>query len=291
MRGYMNGAIPSHKESTVANLELLKKCFELAKICKAVYAGPIRHSIYSYQGEAFESQKIIHGSFGRGYCRIFWNKNVVVVAFRGTRESVDWIISNVKAFPVKLQDCPEKEDILVHNGFQRTLDYGDKTTEIRSLDAIFDCLEEHNLLDREFVIAGHSLGGALATLFAVKLRSLKPKVVSNHLSHIITFGAPSVGFQKFKDFYGELADKTTRVINNADGVPFTPPVFYQHVGNEVWLNKDKLSTDVGWPVRLKYALKGHFTSLATDHSIHNYILQLSQHVDLKEDETPSKLRL
>jgi pimeloyl-ACP methyl ester carboxylesterase len=259
---------------TMLNIETLKRYLELARVSKATYAGPIRHSIYTYEEVPFENQKIIHGSFGRGYCRIFWNSDTVVIAFRGTRESVDWAISNLKAFPVPLRDCQEASGILVHRGFQKTLDYGDKTTELRSLDAIIDYLNEYELLNRKLVITGHSLGGALAILFAVKFRSLYPDEMHSNLDRLITFGSPEVGFGKFKEFYGELAEKTVRVVNNADAVPFTPPVFYKHVGTEFWLQKDGLSTNVGWPTRLKNALKGPLSKLSSDHSMVGYIEQL-----------------
>lgn len=260
------------------NIEMLKTCLELARISKATYAGPIRHNIYSYGNIPFEHQKIIHGSFGRGYCRIFWNKFTVVVSFRGTRESVDWTISNLKAFPVLLRDCPEATDVYVHRGFQRTLDYGDKTTELRSLDAIIDYLKEYNLLDRKIVITGHSLGGALAVLFAVKCRSSFPDVMHTNLDHVITFGSPAVGLSRFREFYGNLAEKTIRVVNNSDAVPFTPPFFYKHVGTEIWLQKDGLYTNVGWPTRLKNALKSPFSKLSSDHSMTAYIEQLQKEI-------------
>ncbi|WP_308367741.1 MULTISPECIES: lipase family protein [unclassified Microbulbifer] len=227
------------------NIEILKKCWELARISKATYAGPIRHNIYSYRDIPFEHQKIIHGSFGRGYCRFFCNRDTVVISFRGTSECVDWAIANLKAFPVLLRDCPEAPNVFVHRGFQRTLDYGDKTTELRSLDAIVDYLKEYELLDRKLVITGHSLGGALAVLFAAKFRSLFPDEMHSNLEHVITFGSPAVGLSRFKEFYGNLAEKTIRVVNNADAVPFTPPFFCKHVGTEIWLQKDSLSTNVG----------------------------------------------
>lgn len=89
----------------MSSAERLSFYLEMAKISKAAYAGPINHRLYKYAGQPFEVQKIVHGSFGRGYCRIFWNDSSVAIAFRGTRESVDWTIANFKAFPVALRDC------------------------------------------------------------------------------------------------------------------------------------------------------------------------------------------
>ncbi|MBY8946254.1 lipase family protein [Pseudomonas sp. SH10-3B] len=256
------------------NMESLKAFLELAKVSKAAYASPIAHKYQSYKGKPFDDQRIIHGSIGRGFCRIFWNTESVVICFRGTRESVDWQISNLRAFPVKLQDCPEASNTLVHRGFQRTLNYDDKTTKLRSLDAILRCLEENSLLDKKIAITGHSLGGALAILFAVKLRSSHPDKVRENLESIITFGSPAVGLSAFKKLYGELGEKTVRLINSSDAVPFTPPLFYQHVGSEIWLQNEGISTNAGWLTRLAKALKGPASNFSSDHSIVQYILKL-----------------
>lgn len=120
----------------------------MAKICKATYAGPIRHTIYKYEGVNFEKQRIIHGSFQRGYCRLLWNSAHVIIAFRGTRETVDWTVSNFKAFPVPMRDSIRSETVYVHRGFQNTLDFIDKTTERRSLEAIFYHLKKDDLLEK-----------------------------------------------------------------------------------------------------------------------------------------------
>lgn len=251
--------------------------YELARLSKAAYAGPIRHTIYTSDGTPFREQRIVHGSFGRGYCRLFWNHADLVIAFRGTREIVDWGISNLKAFPVSLRDCPDACGIKVHRGFQRTLDCGDKTTELRSLDAINEHLEKFELLDRRISITGHSLGGALAILYATKLRAKWPEVGEQRLSEIVTFGSPAVGLQSFKKYYGDLATKTIRIINGSDGVPFTPPLFYCHVGAEIWLRHASTETDVTWATRLRYALTSPF-SLSSDHSILEYLRRLKEKI-------------
>lgn len=161
---------------------------ELARLSKAAYAEPIRDTAYTYNCSSFKKQKIVHGSFGRGYCRLFLNDPNFVTAFRGTRESVDWIISNLKAFSASLRDCGGARNIKVCRGFQRTLDYGDRTTELRSHDGINEHLEEFELLDRQIAITGHSLGGALAVLYAAKFRAKWPNVCERHLSEVVTFG-------------------------------------------------------------------------------------------------------
>ncbi|WP_434568633.1 lipase family protein [Pseudomonas sp. Z3-8] len=263
-------------------MESLKTFLELARASKAAYASPIVHKYHSYKGKPFEEQRIIHGSIGRGFCRIFWNTESVVICFRGTRESVDWQISNLRAFPTQLRDCPETSNTFVHRGFQGTLDYVDKTTHLRSLDAIFLCLEKNRLLDKKIAITGHSLGGALAILFAVKLRSLHPDKVKENLEEIVTFGSPAVGLSAFKKHYGTLGNKTVRLINNADAVPFTPPFFYKHVGSEIWLQHEGISTSAGWAGRFIKAISGPVSNFSSDHSITQYILKLKALINAKQ---------
>lgn len=253
--------------------------YELARLSRAAYAGPIRHTIYTYDGTPFREQKIVHGAFGRGYCRLFWNDSYLVIAFRGTRESVDWSISNLKAFPVSLRDCADARSVKVHRGFQRTLDYGDKTTRLRSLDSINEHLEEFALLDRRISITGHSLGGALAILYATKFRAKWPDICERRLIEVVTFGSPAVGLQSFKKYYGDLAMKTVRIINRADCVPFTPPLFYCHVGTEIWLRHEANTTDVGWLTRLHHAVRSPF-SLSSDHSMSEYLAHLKKEIPL-----------
>ena len=253
----------------------LIRYIELGKMCKAVYGSPVRQDLLTYNGKKMLRQKIVHGSRKRGFCRIFWNDETLVIAFRGTRESIDWSISNLRMFPVALQNCNLDKKIKVHRGFQRTLYFIDKTTKLKSFYAVLKHIEEIGLLEnRQIVITGHSLGAALATLFSVKLRARLPVVIENQLQEIVLFGSPAVGLAKFKIFYKELNEKTVRIINGSDVVPFTPPIFYHHIGRELWIKKDVLITNKSWMSRLFYALRLPMKNFTDDHSMKSYINSL-----------------
>lgn len=255
---------------------------ELAKMCKAVYGSPINQANLTYTNEPMQHQKIVNGSYNRGFCRLFWNEKTLIIAFRGTRESVDWSISNLKMFPVALKNgSSQSKKIKVHRGFQQTLYYTDKTTKLQSFDAILKHIADLDLFsNRKIVITGHSLGGALATLFSVKLRAIEPIVVENQLEEIVLFGAPAVGLKKFKSFYNELNQKTIRIINGSDVVPFTPPLFYYHVRQELWMKKEEIINNMSWIPRLLYALKLPMKNFINDHGMKSYIESLEKTINL-----------
>jgi pimeloyl-ACP methyl ester carboxylesterase len=254
---------------------------ELARICKKVYPGPLNHKALIISGLRIREQRYIHGSFGRGFCRIFSNDQSVVVAFRGTRERIDWWISNFRFVRERLTDCgPGASRIGVHRGFQQALDHVDKTSGKRSLDAIFHVLKELEVGDRALWITGHSLGGAIATVFAAKLRYRDSKLVSENLRGVTLFGAPAVGGKAFKAHYGSLNNVTTRYICNFDPVPFTPPLGFSHVGLGRWYRSGEWTSDPGWFTRLTLAAGHRPSLLARDHSMDSYIAALSQHAGI-----------
>ena len=246
---------------------------ELAKVCKAAYAGPIRTTIYKAGDMPLIGQKIVHGSHGRGFCRIFWNDEYVIVAFRGSRESVDWGQTNFKFIRVKLKNVGiHRKVVRVHRGFQETLYQVDKTPDVVALESIFSHLKTESLLDKKIVITGHSLGAAIATLFSVKLRYWLQKNNGKKIHKIVTFGSPAVGGKRFCRFYGDLHRCTERVVNGSDGAPFLPPIGFSHVGEEIWLNGNKATRNIGWRDRLKAVLKaGQLGKVGHDHSRKEYI--------------------
>jgi predicted lipase len=256
----------------------LLRYLELAKMCKAVYGSPIRQDYLTYNGAKMMGQKIIHGSYDRGFCRLFWNDETLIIAFRGTRESVDWKVSNLKMFPRSLQNCcPNSNKIKVHRGFQNTLYFTDKSTKLKSFDAVMKHIDDLNLIaNRKIVITGHSLGGALATLFTVKIRAKKPMEIDKQLQEVVLFGSPAVGLRKFKAFYNELNQKTVRIINGSDVVPFTPPLFYHHIGQELWIRKNRINDNKSWIPRLFYALKLPMKNFIDDHSMQSYITSIKK---------------
>jgi hypothetical protein len=94
------------------------------------------------------------------------------------------------------------------------------------------------------VLAGHSLGGALAALAAFDLAS------SVTVAGVFTYGAPRAGSPEFARAYKArpcgaertLGDVTWRVTHEGDPVPISPPpLIYRHVGRHVPLSGLRLA--------------------------------------------------
>lgn len=255
----------------------IKETLELAKICKSVYSGPINHNTLKFNNTPLENQKIIHGSYNRGFCRMFWNDDVLIIAFRGTRENIDWIISNIKILPTKYMTIDENKSIHVHSGFQKTLYYTDKTTNLLSLEAIYKHINELDLLNkRKIIITGHSLGGALALLFYTKLQNRFSAHFKNHKTKIIVFGCPAVGLSKFEEYFNTLNQETIRITNKSDVVPLTPPLFYNHVGQEIWLKDDDFTYCKSWKNKIAYIFKNKLSDTFLNHKMEDYIQTLKK---------------
>ncbi|KAF9650877.1 alpha/beta-hydrolase [Thelephora ganbajun] len=90
------------------------------------------------------------------------------------------------------------------------------------------------------VCTGHSLGGALASLAAVTLRSNIPGLAGR--IKLFTFGQPRTGNLAFSQFVEELLGPFNiyRAVHHYDGVPTIIPCYlgYHHFFTEYWQFKD-----------------------------------------------------
>jgi triacylglycerol lipase len=134
--------------------------------------------------------------------------DVVVVAFRGSDELIDWI--GDFNFPLNegaAHGVPGK----VHRGFAEALEASWPALErlvVASVDR-----------GQPVWVTGHSLGGAEATLTAVRLAQL-----GLALGPLYTFGAPRAGNGDFARAADLLLERAIyRVVNESDLVPRLPP--------------------------------------------------------------------
>jgi len=134
-----------------------------------------------------------------------------ILAVEGTKEKTDWI-TNLK-FLIKRDDC--------HRGF--------KNNANRTLAQLVVAYEGLNP-ERKLVIAGHSLGGATATLIADLLWES-----GNTNIGLVTAGSPRPGGRRLRRRIKEL--EHLRFVHGNDIVPGTPPWLagYVHTHPRIYL--------------------------------------------------------
>lgn len=137
-----------------------------------------------------------------------------ILAFRGTQDAHDWF-TDLDAIQVKLSGRlaakdPAFEHAGVHQGFQLLA---------LSLEReVYQAAKDFGPEARVYV-TGHSLGGAVAVLMALMLKTrLKRDDVQ-----LYSYAAPRVGDPVFKRAYDPLIP-CFRVVNLADVVPLAPPL-------------------------------------------------------------------
>lgn len=142
--------------------------------------------------------------------------DTALVVFRGSSEGADWF-TNIQ-FATTSRPYGK-----IHRGFFKAY----RDVEVQILDRL-------GQLGKPRVIAtGHSLGGALATVFAAEAATLP--IVWVH-----TYGQPRVG--KGNSYPSHIAQRYgstfVRFVNNNDTVPRLPPAFvsYRHVGRLIHFN-------------------------------------------------------
>jgi len=187
----------------------------------------------------------------------------IYVVFRGTvRSSIqNWITDldfNLIAYPY----CANCE---VHHGFyQSYLEFSDLLyTNLIGLMRQYP--------DLPVKIVGHSLGGALATLFAANLSYY------NIPTTLVTFGSPRVGNGRWASWFQSLRAvvESWRVTNQRDIVPHIPAqmMFFQHICTEMWFFSDFTRFKVCGPYcedsscsnsQINTSIKDHLTYLGYD---------------------------
>ncbi|MCA9233397.1 MAG: DUF2974 domain-containing protein, partial [Planctomycetales bacterium] len=135
---------------------------------------------------------------------------VVLVAFRGTESLGDWLGN----LDVGWTDMPPAGKM--HRGFVEAFDL--VAQDLATL------LTPAKIAGRKVWFTGHSLGGALCAVAAVRLHNLL------HVHSIYTFGQPRLGDADTRNFFADsLNDRYFRFVNDRDLIARVPPGF-EHVG-------------------------------------------------------------
>ena len=189
-------------------------------------------------------------------CYLLESQTDMALVFRGTEPGE---FSDIKADLNAIQRDSKTGKGDVHSGF---------ATEV---DKIFEKLRLPDMIQKDFYIAGHSLGAAMATICANRLQE------KYNIKCIYTYGSPRAGDSKFVK---GLKVPHYRVKNNNDLVTKVPfwIMGYRHHGKLVYINyygnvrkltpwqrfKDQ------WRGRFRAWGKGQLFDGAYDHSIGEY---------------------
>jgi hypothetical protein len=218
-------------------------------------------------------------------------KRIFLVTFRGSKNKKDWSL-NLKTNRVNyggrtlgemqsLASAPLRKDSpAVHAGFNSYVEAILRSSVINSkseLCGVFKAVNERN--DALLVLAGHSLGGAGATLLGERLLDLG---LSPDKLYVVTFGAPAIGNEPFAQQYGSRL-RLLRVTNTSDPVPGSLQTFfggYKQFGQQI---KYTLST--------KIKSIQHDMSMYFDSSISDYYNEYDRQVTLGRIYPPPDRRL
>ena len=151
--------------------------------------------------------------------------NLIITVFRGTNplEPVNvWDDLNIQKVPWDLGGKIRH----VHSGYYWAFE--DVRDEI---DFVHERIYK-NYPDRNILVTGHSLGGALATICGAHFAQTYPEKQVK----VVNFGSPRVGNRAFKNYIEKEATNLqhTRIINHRDIVPRMFLINYHHVGHLIY---------------------------------------------------------
>jgi len=227
----------AYKASTVAKREYAKIGFK-------------SHNYYSVEG---------------AQCHMVWNDDHIIVAFRGTEPNK---FSDISADLEITKEKSMSGEGYVHEGFKEEVDKLWKKLQSRFKRTIEDG-------HRTVWICGHSLGAAMATIFASRVE----QVFDNSIK-LYTYGSPRCGGKKFINSISNIPHK--RFVNNNDIVTCVPSrIRFKHHGVRQYITSNgKVARLSNWS-RFKDKVSGFFRDLIkgsidwfSDHSIEEYSSKL-----------------
>ena len=190
----------------------------LAQISEAAYQdGPVLDATLHKWG--LKTQREF--SDGTMFACVASNEKIVVVAFRGTNanEIGDWIA-----------DAKISKDRVQHGQIHRGFNQSTKSL----LAPIRSEVEAQGGKSKLVWVTGHSLGGAMALVFAYECLAAD----DIKLTGLVTFGQPLVVDKDLAGYLNrELKGKYIRFVHGGDVVPRVFPTF-SHCGNLVWFVND-----------------------------------------------------
>lgn len=155
------------------------------------------------------------------------NRNCVVLAFRGTDmfSLRDWVV-DFRVGSVKVRQGS------VHRGFYRAWSGMRRD--------VVGALNRHGADNKILWVTGHSLGGALAGMYAYSETFERLIFKGPRIHRIVTFGQPLFTDEALAGVMrNEFVGRYFRVVNDLDIVATIPPRF-THFGSLVWFLGDRV---------------------------------------------------
>lgn len=169
---------------------------------------------------------------------------VVIVSYRGTEGDSpgNWLgDAEVGTEWSTLSVPPATEKVRVHAGFHRNV----RTTWLSIVEELKSAVAGRSLLNPHFrvkrplealYVTGHSLGGAMALLFALRLGGNPAhRAIFSKLRAVYTFGQPLALAGPLPKAVASVPPRVFRHVIPGDPIPALPPALWgalQHVGHE-----------------------------------------------------------
>lgn len=191
-------------------------------------------------------QQIYHHQKTNILIWIYETKNDFNIIYRGTQTtSIENWMRNIQIFQdpyncMKIDCC---QNCYIHQGFLEM--YYSITPEL-----IHQWKNIMTYSKKKINVAGHSLGGSLASILVMDL--INENITSTNSIDLYTYGSPRTGNNEFSDWMTLHMDnhniKSYRIVNNRDPISHIPPLFenipismkYKHIPQEIWLNGDNM---------------------------------------------------
>ena len=211
----------------------------LAAFCEASYCSDASERIRAVQRDArLVEQRELPG--GASFF-VASSPSAVHVAFRGTA-NVENVLSDLSVVLVEMPWlAPMTDDAAAAAALKGHAGFVELYLSLRPLvlDAAMRAHARATSTPTIYV-TGHSLGGALATIFAADVAANHPQLRSRMC--VYSFGSPRVGDEAFARHFDACVPRSFRCRNKLDLVPRLPlwsPAFrYKHVGREVVLRRE-----------------------------------------------------
>ena len=152
---------------------------------------------------------LLRDTYGhRAYVAI--NENYVLLVFRGT-QTANQYISNALFYQMNFSRAIGVRGAKTHRGMAGVF--------VKYRKRVFKAIEALNLQNKPIILAGHSLGGVMATFFGYKLQKL-----GYNVRKIYTAGQPKLGNSILRNaIENQMGDKIISLSLNTDITPMVPP--------------------------------------------------------------------